>query len=601
MKAIVQNIFAIASASIDIEGITLIAGGNRRGKTSLLEAIGYAGVGIATPGTTIAAAAQLLREGAAEGIVLLGDDENWVRWNLPSAKITSGGDRPYLSPIASGLEGFSLMELAQPERAKALIDILKAKPLRGQVFSELRDMGIPEDRHARALRDEKKSEADIIELLSEDGEPWQVDGFGLVVAEISKNGPGWDESAKRHETRATELKGAWNRLTGKRWGSAAAPAWRPDGWLPRLDMLSIGEAALAVNDAEKAHLAAVAKSGAPDADRAEKERLAALWPVRHDAHEAAIKAAGAAETALRTAKNKRDATPVPTDQAATLECPCCHKPLRYSAGLMGVTASLTLASDIVNAEEVKAQRLAKAEADGDHSKAETAHAMALRELAQKKLEVQQAADAKEWLLAHPSGSVADAGAQQRVEAAALVLTIAKANLGRVKLHAEAQALHQQVDREIALAKWMGPTGCRATLLRETIGTFNRTFLAPLCETAEWLPVEIVEADGGFEFAYGGRFLRLSKSERFRVRAVLQMAVARIDGSAFVIVDGADILEPKAWDGRSALFRLAEAMPFPVMVGLTVAANEQLPDLAKQGNGRTYVVSGGMVTPMGGAS
>lgn len=607
MRAIIQNTFGVVSAEIEIDRITLLAGPNRASKSSACNALACAASGDATAGGTKKDAQQIVRDGAQQGLVLIGDDQNWIRWALPAAEISTGGTPPQISRIASGLDEHWPFSLRADERSAELIRILKATPKRGQIFAEMRDMGIAEDQHARALRDEGNTEAAIVEDLSAEGEPWQPDQFARIIAEISKNGPGWDESAKRHEVRATEFKGAWRKLTGKTWGSAAAPAWRPDGWLPRLDMLKIGEAEDALKAAEAAHLAAVAKVGSPDTERAEKERLAALYPARHDLHEAAIKAAGEAEATVLRTKNVRDATPVPADQAGTVDCPCCHKPLRYTAGLLGQTATLTLASDTLKPEEIKAQRLAKATAEGDYSKAQIEQGAANRDLAQKKLYLQQAADAKEWLQQqqHPPGGAADTAAQQIVESKALALTLAKADLSRVKLNAEALATHQAVEREIALAKWMGPGGCRATLLKQVVGSFNTGVLGPLCETAGWLPVEVIDTGAGFEFGYGGRYRFLSESEKWRINVALRFAVARIEKSPFVIVDRLDVLTEKTKDGLGGFLRLAKIMvqndpPIHVLVGMKTSPDYDFAPMIR-GGVRVYTVAAGVVTPMGAQS
>ena len=54
-------------------------------------------------------------------------------------------------------------------------------------------------------------------------------------------------------------------------------------------------------------------------------------------------------------------------------------------------------------------------------------------------------------------------------------------------------------------------------------------------------------------AYGGRPYPLSTYEQYRVRAVLQMAMARLDNSAMVVLDAADVLDGTTHSGLFALF------------------------------------------------
>ena len=96
-----------------------------------------------------------------------------------------------------------------------------------------------------------------------------------------------------------------------------------------------------------------------------------------------------------------------------------------------------------------------------------------------------------------------------------------------------------------------------------LGEFNET-MRPLCAAAKW---SIVAISDTLDIRYGGRpFALLSASEQYRVRVILTMAMARIDGSAVFIFDAADVLDR---DGRNGLLRLAFGSGMPVLVCMTL--------------------------------
>jgi len=105
----------------------------------------------------------------------------------------------------------------------------------------------------------------------------------------------------------------------------------------------------------------------------------------------------------------------------------------------------------------------------------------------------------------------------------------------------------------------------------------------------------VSIDRTAAIEYGGRpYGLLSSSEQYRVRAALAVAMAQLDGSELVILDGADILDAPS---RSGLFGLLESVGIPALVTMTLARREQVPDLAAAELGRSYWLSAGVVEPL----
>ena len=96
------------------------------------------------------------------------------------------------------------------------------------------------------------------------------------------------------------------------------------------------------------------------------------------------------------------------------------------------------------------------------------------------------------------------------------------------------------------------------------------------------------------FEAGARpYFVLSESEKYRVKAIMQIATALRDESDLVIFDGADILDQK---GRNGLLTLLISLKAKVraLVGMTLARRELLPDLDSKGLGTSLWMEGGRI-------
>ncbi|RMD61382.1 MAG: hypothetical protein D6826_10040, partial [Alphaproteobacteria bacterium] len=160
---------------------------------------------------------------------------------------------------------------------------------------------------------------------------------------------------------------------------------------------------------------------------------------------------------------------------------------------------------------------------------------------------------------------------------------------------EADRIHTAIEANQHVIDVLAPGGLRARKLAEAVRRFNAEALAPLCEAAGWRAVTL---DNGLEPTYGGRpYALLSASEQYRVRATLQVAMARLDGSEAVILDAADILDRR---GRNGLFKMLIAAGLPALIGMTITDPEKTPppDLAASGRGMTYWIENGIAAPLG---
>jgi hypothetical protein len=135
---------------------------------------------------------------------------------------------------------------------------------------------------------------------------------------------------------------------------------------------------------------------------------------------------------------------------------------------------------------------------------------------------------------------------------------------------------------------LAPDGLRAAKLARVIELFNIAQLDRLSLAAGWNQVAI---DAEMTVTYAGRpYPLLSTSEQYRTRAVLQVAMAHLDGSAMVVIDAADVLDGTS---RSGLFAMLEESGLPAIVCMTLTRREQVPDLETAGFGVSYWLDSGV--------
>jgi hypothetical protein len=233
--------------------------------------------------------------------------------------------------------------------------------------------------------------------------------------------------------------------------------------------------------------------------------------------------------------------------------------------------------------------MAIAEADGKLAHANDDLQNARRDVTRAETSVRDALEARHKLDNWPRA--VEAGTD--ITTAEAQLKAAESRLAEFRTKKEADRIHRLVEGNEIVIGLLSPDGLRATKLAQVLDVFN-TELAALCETARWSAVRLDDAGG---ISYGDRPYGLaSTSEQYRVRVTLAVAMAKLDGSDLVIVDGADILDAPS---RSGLFTLLDQVGVPALVCMTLPRREMLPDLAAAGIGRSYWLTGGNAEPLGG--
>ena len=397
-------------------------------------------------------------------------------------------------------------------------------------------------------------------------------------------GLGWCVSHAQGQGRGN--KGRWRQVTGANWGSRAGASWVPAGWQfefeePRENDL-LAALALAKGNHDKA-IAAAAVSGA---ERTRLAAEAAAVEARKDALQQAEAAAERLAGELDAARNARAALPPGTVDPG-MPCPHC--------GAFVVLRRINLAESRLEAAEaaplageLKKRRDAIARTDGDVSRLTGQVSAADRAVDAARLSMQTALLARASLDKMPPPAEAEVDLETtRAEVAA-----AEQRLTGFRQKRDADALHDQIMTNNDVVDILAPEGLRAKKLARVLEAFNETQLADLADEAGWQRVSL---DAEMTLAYGGRpYALLSTSEQYRVRAVLQVAMARLDGSALVVLDAADVLDGPT---RGGLFDLLTQVGMPALVCLTLTRREQVPDLAAAGLGMSYWIEGGVAQPL----
>ena len=171
---------------------------------------------------------------------------------------------------------------------------------------------------------------------------------------------------------------------------------------------------------------------------------------------------------------------------------------------------------------------------------------------------------------------------------------------RAERIASAKEIDAKIRLQMPIADLMGPNGVRATIRDDVMHLVNNR-LADLSEVMGMPPVSFVwgkvpgKNTPTIHAELGGRPLyMLSRSEQWRVGALVQAVIATSDGSTMMLLDDAEIVVA---ENRELLIRLADHLELQVVVAMSLAKPELAADLEAADLGRTYWIEGGKVTPL----
>lgn len=551
ISILIKDYRGCSRAHIECAPIALLAGLNGAGKTSIAQAVGCVLTGEPSPvaGRGNAGAARVMRDGATSAAIELSSDDGIATIIWPEARRTMDGTPPEASIYAAGLD--SIATLTPKERLRILAQYLHADPTRDELAAALKERGLRE--------------------------PQVVDSLWSSI-EVS----GWDATERLRRERGAEMKGQWRGVTGAIYGSKIAAMWRPDlADLVESDLVS------AVSQARHERDNAISAAAVSESERLRLEQEAGELAQRQESADRISAQAANAASAYEKARKAVEKLP-PAAQPHTLPCPYCDGPIVLHRDL-AETRLEKFTGERLDDAELRRRRMAIADADGKRQHAEGQVAILRQDLSKARDAIDRAQRAKERLANWPRA--VETGTD--VDTASAALGRAEKRLNEFRAKQQAAEIHAKIEgNEIAIELLAGD-GLRAKKLENVLGVFVRAQLQPLCEASRWGAVTI---DVGGNIAYSGRaYALLSTSEQYRVRAILAVAMAQLDGSRLLVFDGADILDAPS---RSGLFGLINAAGLPALVCMTAPRRGQVPDLAALGSGASYWLAGGVLEPLG---
>jgi hypothetical protein len=583
----IRDFRRLERATLSVEGVTFVGGRNGHGKTSLAQAIGALLTGSRIPPglpLKLSEAGALVRSGAADaGLSLKTDGGGTASLSYPKAEYKTKGDALHASSYAAGQ--VSILDLPDKERAVELARYLKSEPSLLDLIEAIREAGLVSDLSVSNPTTEETAAMDGLRLGP--GDLCLYRYARMVWTDIEANG--WDAALKRAREFGARQKGAWETVTGeKAYQPTGADTWRPRSPDWSDDLLSVSQETLEAEAADRLRLLEEA-IGKGAVDKAEIDRLQSV--VNRGAPPP-LQDAADAEAMITDARRKLDELPRPSGAAIMVTCPHCGAESRLVVG-SGAGGAATYALDADGGEPLSEEESRGRESMIDIARvnlrrAEGALADILRNNAATETALRDFLKAEARLAelrALPDNGPA-------IEAARTALAAARARLDLRKRKEDADKIHRAIQDNQALVAILAPEGLRRRKLAEVVSAFNDGILAPLCETAGWEPATL---DEDLTFRYGGFPAGLlAESHLFRLRAVLQFACARVDDSAMVVVDGADVLDRQ---GRIGLLKLAMAAGIPTLILATYDTPEKLPALYKVPGGATYWLEHGRLRPV----
>ena len=594
ITATISNYRALASATLEIGSITLVSGQNEAGKSSTLQAIAAALTGEPLPVEDVkkSSAGVLVRSGTAGGFSRLESPEGTAQVTWPAAKVKTTGRPPQASQFAAGLQ--SVVTMDAKTRTAFLIDYLGAKP------------------------DKAALQAAVASLKIDTG---TLDKLWQLIEQ-----QGWDGAYKIIKDKGATLKGKWETITNDDYGPKKADSWIPEGYSVDLEGTSEATLKACVTDARDNLEAAIAGSAVDDSKRGELEALAALAMPRKLALADARKplpenpelnglvaklatariAVADCQKDLDESRRVLDGLPTPDKPAESYGCPHCKErvqvikfssPDKYDlvkwepsnperAAVKQKAIDAQRAKNIEILDRLNTQTKTRDDLEAAHRELSscdvTAHAEHLAAVREAERLVKECEDAQAAL-----GKEIMQTQGKPVEACRNDLAAGELRLKAYTSKRDADSTHATILLNQELLAHIAPTGVRSDVLLKSLAPFNAA-LTQFSGIAGWKHV-CIEPD--FSFTAGGTaYYLLSQSAQWRVRVIVQVAMADREHADMLVIDGADILDK---GGRNGLFALLYAIKRPAVVGMTINKKEDMPNLAAAGFGKSYWIADGV--------
>lgn len=549
MHVKIQHFRGCRNAEIPLNGITLVAGMNGQGKTSIAQAVAAVLCGSWQPaGIAIKKkeAEALVFDGEKKAIVTMtGDDGSSATLTYPKCEYTTEGAMPPQSDtILTGLS--SLVSMTESQRVIHLLLATGNTPGLDDLREALPDIG-----------------QDKLEKL-----------WGLIQND------GWDAAHETYKKEATKLKGEWRAAAGSEWGEKKATDWAPETLTSADLMISV----------ENAHLQL----------QSTRTRLESAW--HHNARIGLIqegdqqladtlpeleKQLSAAEQKLKAAQEKyqqalQDEKTAEPWISTGWECPHCQGKLSIDQDPTGVPKKIRAATEL-SPEEIEKRNLRMSQIQQNKIFMKSVHDAAAQERNSLLPQIRQAKEAAERIQSNQEGT--------KINVAQIEQDVKKHQqlLEDLRRYHRAKEVHERIVSMLGIAARLDSSGehsIRQIKVSQSLEAYNAA-LADCSRIAGYKPVQITPE---MAVTYDGRrYEFLSASEQYRVRIILQIAEPNPRGEPLVI-DAIDILDAPGRNGLIKLLR--QRVPLALLTG--TMKREETPDLSKIGGLTIHIENGQVV-------
>lgn len=536
MKLIVENFRGIKNADIDLSPkVTLIAGRNGAGKTSVIQALQALVTQETIPISKLKKkdAKLLINQDEKSGHAFLGWNGKETRVKWPSC-VFSGQMFPCSVYAARVVQPAAI-------QAKDLTSILNVLPTYEDLKGEFpADVGVP---------------------------------VAVVWKTITKSG--WDIAHDQAAEKGRALKREWEKLAGENWGSDKAKGWVPEFFVEK----SLEELETGLRTAEKLFEHAVKAQALNEKEREDLQKVAESFDETQKTITSLNSEISNVEVQISKAQALMEQIPKILNKQQAYQCWSCN-----SFGVIQQDKLVEAPDSEQTEEDIAALRQRIAEQNQNINALTEQRNYLNLYLREARANLTKAEEAKKKLKAVV---LDDEPTPLSVEDARAEVELARKRLTAHKIKNECDEICTLLGMNQYIVAVLSPDGLRKQVLSAKLATFN-DLLSVVCDIAAWPKIEL---DEFLDIRFNGRpYVLLSVGEQFAVNTALQLAVAKMDESKMIIIDGIDVLDRYLLNGLMAIL---DNIPIPSVVGCKFNNIEDVPDLGSLGI--AYWCESGMVT------
>lgn len=528
----IQNVLGITTIEAALATpVTLFAGDNYAGKSSIREAVRAAFLGMPERVLKKKDFGQLVHDGQDAGSAAVDFEGGSAVFTAPKGeqelkhdfKMSQWDPMALALPYCLDAEAFA--RTTGDERRQLLFSITGASAKGADIIAALKARGL----------DDKTIET-VTPLLRS----------------------GFPAAAKFSEERCREAKGAWKAITGETYGHVKAEGWAAP--VPEVDITTIeqlktraeilkgkiGTEQTRLGAAEQKLKSWLAHSENQEADRKAFAKLASLEAKLERDQDELIKwddqvkvleqQAGTGprvglvhDLAFAVSHLLAFVAPEPTEDDRRAEAALAAYEAQY--GSLDAAGDPEAAAKLPEAR--KARDLMQRSVDNDRRDIDAAKAAGARLSAEVEKGSEAEVDSIETMLAGYQDELRQVQTQlQALLADQRAAEAAKANTDKARAH------HQAAQQWQIAIDSLSPEGIPAEILGKALGPFNQT-LIDLADTFGWPGVAI---DTDMMITAGNRaYALLSESEKWRTNTIVALALASLSGLRLVALDRVDVL------------------------------------------------------------